>query len=98
MTAFSLPRADDASAVAIEIFANSIFLRHDIYFCDGCEPTPWPHILIVYWLTSRHLPAAIRDSFQIELSARRLFVPAGRYLFTSEAVSGGHPDKLADQI
>ena len=22
----------------------------------------------------------------------------GRYLFTSEAVSGGHPDKLADQI
>ena len=22
----------------------------------------------------------------------------GKYLFTSEAVSGGHPDKLADQI
>jgi len=25
-------------------------------------------------------------------------VPEGKYLFTSEAVSGGHPDKLADQI
>ena len=25
-------------------------------------------------------------------------MPAGRYLFTSESVSGGHPDKLADQI
>jgi S-adenosylmethionine synthetase len=25
-------------------------------------------------------------------------VAAGKYLFTSEAVSGGHPDKLADQI
>jgi len=25
-------------------------------------------------------------------------VPADRYLFTSESVSGGHPDKLADQI
>jgi S-adenosylmethionine synthetase len=25
-------------------------------------------------------------------------VPAGKYLFTSESVSGGHPDKLADQI
>ena len=25
-------------------------------------------------------------------------MPEGKYLFTSEAVSGGHPDKLADQI
>jgi S-adenosylmethionine synthetase len=29
---------------------------------------------------------------------RSLFVSSGKYLFTSEAVSMGHPDKLADQI
>src|SRR5690606_7889915 len=29
---------------------------------------------------------------------RRRHVAAGKYLFTSESVSMGHPDKLADQI
>ena len=27
-----------------------------------------------------------------------VFVAGGRYLFTSESVSSGHPDKMADQI
>jgi S-adenosylmethionine synthetase len=31
-------------------------------------------------------------------TAGELFVASGKYLFTSEAVSMGHPDKLADQI
>ncbi|MFQ5538901.1 MAG: S-adenosylmethionine synthetase N-terminal domain-containing protein, partial [Candidatus Binatia bacterium] len=25
-------------------------------------------------------------------------MPSGRYLFTSESVTEGHPDKIADQI
>ncbi len=34
---------------------------------------------------------------QPELSGE-IYVASGKYLFTSEAVSMGHPDKLADQI
>src|SRR5438034_8603950 len=30
--------------------------------------------------------------------SRSISVAAGKYLFTSESVSMGHPDKLADQI
>ena len=32
------------------------------------------------------------------LMSWRIIVPSGKFLFTSEAVSMGHPDKLADQI
>src|ERR687888_104898 len=36
--------------------------------------------------------------FSSPWSPRAPHVASGRYLFTSEAVSMGHPDKLADQI
>ncbi len=34
----------------------------------------------------------------IQRNAEKTLVASGKYLFTSEAVSMGHPDKLADQI
>lgn len=38
------------------------------------------------------------ESHGLNHSLRRTHVASGKYLFTSEAVSMGHPDKLADQI
>src|SRR5262245_61342226 len=36
--------------------------------------------------------------FSVETLPRSVHVASGNFLFTSESVSGGHPDKLADQI
>ena len=46
-------------------------------------------------VSSRQFPT---DSFQQTVSDGRKVVATGKYLFTSESVSMGHPDKLADQI
>jgi len=41
---------------------------------------------------------AILGQFEADSLSGEIFVASGKYLFTSEAVSMGHPDKLADQI
>jgi S-adenosylmethionine synthetase len=59
--------------------------------CRGCELLVGVHV--GYNGSPRHFQAF--SAFQ---PTRRLRVRSGKYLFTSEAVSMGHPDKLADQI
>ncbi len=44
------------------------------------------------------LPEELCDLPGFLILTRSLFVASGKYLFTSESVSMGHPDKLADQI
>src|ERR1700738_1603795 len=59
--------------------------------CDGCAcqpPSNW-HIIR---LASRRLAPTF------SLWPRTFSVSTDRYLFTSESVSMGHPDKVADQI
>src|ERR1051326_8172222 len=58
-------------------------------FC--CQPQPCTSIIIT------SMAAATADGARLT-PLRMTFVSTDRYLFTSESVSMGHPDKVADQI
>src|SRR6266478_5685172 len=61
-----------------------------------------PRELCGFWPTGQSGPVPDQRSRfaqrQFSFPLRSKSVASGKYLFTSEAVSMGHPDKLADQI
>src|SRR5688572_26201923 len=56
---------------------------------------PYPFPLVSAYNRSFAVPAQVG---RFAVFPRSKSVAAGKFLFTSESVSGGHPDKLADQI